>query len=152
MQNEMNNQTDLQVPEGFVLRENTVGFNSRFGAVYQSIDDRNPAVAFRVSDFHLNGRNICHGGALMTFADVVMADAARRLLGLEQHRATPTQTLNIDFLRPAFAGDWLKSRSELVKGGGRTLVLQTVITCGDRNIARANATFVLLESTKNTTA
>ena len=60
------------VPDGFVINLWQRGFGRTVGPFYSS---RDPAtnievMAFRVEEHHANGMNNCHGGMLMSFADM----------------------------------------------------------------------------------
>ena len=62
---------------------------------------------------HRNSFDVTHGGACMTFLDVVMATAAR---SLEPHMGVVTIEMKTSFLRPAAArpGDVLVGRGRLL--------------------------------------
>lgn len=52
-----------------------------------------------LADTHMNGRDVAHGGVVMTLLDVAMAFAARSLA--EDHSALATIEMKTTFMRPA---------------------------------------------------
>lgn len=77
-----------------------------FGA---SLSDRTAQVC--LDERHMNSREVCHGGALMTFADAFLGGVAHRAAG------TPVVTLSVqsNFLRPGKIGDWVTIRPRVTR-------------------------------------
>ena len=112
-------------------------FEDRAGPFYaKELDDGSKVCAFRAEQRHMNGAGFLHGGCLMTFADstifYIAQNELRGYMGVTLHMST-------DFLEPAQAGDLIEARGEIVRGGGKTIFLQGMITADDRPILRFDA-------------
>lgn len=78
-----------------------------------------------VESCHLNGANVCQGGALFTLADLSAA-------GLTQGEQLTTDS-TIHFLAPAQLGDRLTAHSEYIREG-RLSLIQTEIRNQDKKL------------------
>jgi acyl-CoA thioesterase len=67
-----------------------------------------------VTDKHLNGHQMCHGGFIFTLADSTFAFACN-----SHNKATVASAASIDFLKPAHAGDVLTCVGEEQVMSGR---------------------------------
>ena len=65
---------------------------------------------FRVSEKHINAGGVCHGGMLMTFADILIAAAVLKVT------SPPFVTIRLatDFVGPAPLGSWVEGVAEAV--------------------------------------
>ncbi|UTW56627.1 PaaI family thioesterase [Kordiimonas sp. SCSIO 12610] len=65
---------------------------------------------FRVADDHLNAGGVCHGGMLMTFADILIASAVFKVA------APPFVTIKLstNFVSSAKCGQWVEGEAEVV--------------------------------------
>jgi len=59
---------------------------------------------FRIAPRHLNAGGVLHGGMVMTFADIVLAQAVSRVIG----PPFVTIRLTTDFIGIAVEGDWVE--------------------------------------------
>ncbi|QGY39632.1 hotdog fold thioesterase [Pseudodesulfovibrio cashew] len=82
------------------------------------------------------------GGILATLLDEAMAHAA--LGGNAPGRFTTTVDLNVSYFRPAGLGDVLECEAKVVKRGGRVLFTEALVTRGEKEIARATASFLVV--------
>lgn len=132
----------LAVPDGFVPRPVGGGFLHDVGPIYVRHDDGGRArYGFRVAPRHCNPMDICHGGMLATFADVVLG-----LEGLRQAGAKgffTTISLNTDFIAPAPLGAWVEARAELLSRTRSMLFVQGLFTVGETPVLRASGVFRL---------
>ena len=118
-------------------------FAAAAGPWYWQLRDGVPILGMRVEERHISVRGACHGGVLMTMADL-MSLPAGRMAGLID-RLVPTMTLAMDFISPAGAGDWLEMHTDLLKRTRKTIFAQTVIRArGGDIVARSNAIFRIL--------
>lgn len=129
-----------EVPEGFEELPAGLGFTDVLRPVYRKQGDP-PAIGIFVREPHTNLLNICHGGVLMTLADVGAAWAINSARG----EALPAPTLNLgfDFIAAAREGDWIEARADRVVVKKRVGFSSGVITSGDRVICRFSGTFYL---------
>lgn len=96
-------------PQGFepILSNSPFGWEN--GPIFERMDDQGRTRGFRVAERHINAGGACHGGMIMTFADILLATAVFDV-------AEPpfvTVRLTTDFLGPAFEGEWLEGRAEV---------------------------------------
>ncbi len=100
---------------------------------------------FRVDDCHINAGGICHGGMMMTFADILLSAAVMRVI------APPfvTVRLTTDFIGPARHDQWVSGRAHARpmrdKDGESDLVaVDGTVMAEDAVAARINAVFKAL--------
>ncbi len=129
-----------QPPPGFEELPEGLGFTDVLRPVYRRAGDI-PAIGRFVGPQHTNLINICHGGVLMTLADVGAAWAINARRG--EVKAAPTLSLGFDFVSAAREGDWLEAAADRVTVKRRVGFSSGVITSGDRVICRFNGTFFL---------
>ena len=126
-------------PPGFAPLRSGEGFNVLFGPVFGRFEDDRLILGFRVTKRHVNPHETCHGGALATFADFqgFAAQHAAKTANL----VTPTISMTIDFLAPARFGDWIESRTDLLRATRTMLFSQTVAAVGYRKVFRSSCVF-----------
>jgi uncharacterized protein (TIGR00369 family) len=126
------------IPGGFEPIERPGGFGSAFGPVY--FNRATTTLGFRVSAFHVNQFNVCHGGAMATFADMQIAAITHSgQLSAEHHR--PTINLSVDYIAPAPLGAWVEAAVMLIRTTRRIVFTQTLIAVDGNPVARANASY-----------
>jgi uncharacterized protein (TIGR00369 family) len=96
-------------------------------------------LGFRVGAQHCNLHGVCHGGMLATVADQAMGLGAGSRS--EGPLATATISLSIDFLRPAKLGDWVESRTKVVRETRNLLFSEGALLVGEQSVVRMNAIF-----------
>ena len=89
-----------------------IPFVEHLGITLESFDDGASVLHYPVRPEHLNSFDVTHGGAVMTFMDVVMAAAAR---SVDKDKGVVTIEMKTSFMRPAkvHAGDTLVARGAL---------------------------------------
>lgn len=94
-----------------------------------ALDDIGPGYArmsMQVRDWMVQGQGVCHGGLLFALADTAMAFASN------SHNETHTAlNANIDFLRPARAGETLVAEAREDNRTRRTGMYNVDISNGD---------------------
>ena len=132
------------IPEGYRQLNWSRGFGVQIGPLFERGGER-PLLAFRVEQHHTNGLGNCHGGMLMSFADMAWG----RIISIERSSRWVTVRLTCDFLSGAQMGDWVEGSSEIISeqddiftvrgriwSGERTLMTGTGVFKGLRHIAR----------------
>lgn len=115
------------------------------GPWYWRMDADVPVFGMRVGAHHVSIRGVCHGGVLMTFADMQSLPAGY-MAGLID-RLVPTLTLTADFITPAAEGDWLELRSELLRRTGKSLFTQALVRSQRGDVVlRSSAVFRILSA------
>ena len=120
------------VPEGFVINLWQRGFGRTVGPFYSSRDPQThiEVMAFRVEEHHANGMNNCHGGMLMSVADMAWG----RVISNQREVGWVTIRLVTDFIGPGLMGDWVEGTSEIIAEDGDIFTVAGRIWCGDRTL------------------
>jgi uncharacterized protein (TIGR00369 family) len=100
---------------------------------FRQEEDGSIRCAFRATKKHMNGAGAMHGGCMMTFADFCLfaiSHPVREAAG----ESTPmvTISLNGEFVGPAFEGDLIEARGEVVRAGGSLIFIRGLIETGGR--------------------
>jgi uncharacterized protein (TIGR00369 family) len=126
---------DLSIPAGFriVPMDRFVGVN---GPLYARREGERLVLGFRVEMRHCNPANICHGGMLMTLADMLLGMGAnfQGKLG----RFLPTVSMTTDFLAPAPLGAWVEGRTEILRTTRNLVFAQCLVTVDGTPALRAS--------------
>lgn len=97
-----------------------------------SMDAGRAIMTMEVQDYMLNGYALCHGGYIFALADDAFAYATN-----SQNQAAVASSCSIDFLRPAYLGETLTARAEMLHQTARTGLYDVVVTnAGGDIIAR----------------
>ncbi|MEZ5730200.1 MAG: PaaI family thioesterase [Burkholderiaceae bacterium] len=96
-----------RIPEPFKpLQLSPNPFIDDVGPLYGAMIDGRFVMGFQVEERHCNPAGNCHGGMLMTLADMVLLIGAN--FGAGVNRFLVTVSLATDFLAPAPVGSWLE--------------------------------------------
>ena len=137
--------TDNDIPTGFTRADFTPGFLDHGGPYYLHPREGAPQlVALRICDHHINYKDAAHGGVISTFADVALSHA---VYDAERPRLAPsTVNLQVNYLKGARLGDWLKARVRIDRLGGRLAYTSGEICRGDEPIATMSGVFAIRRS------
>lgn len=89
---------------------------------------------------HCNLRGIVHGGVFATIAD--MALGYTLAFSSDPPRGFVTANLSIDYAGSAKVGDWMTTRTDVQRQGGRLAFANCYIHVGEQRIARASGVFL----------
>ena len=128
------------VPAGFEQLDVGYGFTDNLRPLYRKVDHDAKTIDFGliVEPGHSNTMGICHGGALMTLADIAAASGANLVRGIVA--GAPTINLSMDFVSTAKQGDWIETRLEGVELKRLFGFARGVIRSERGMVARFNAT------------
>jgi uncharacterized protein (TIGR00369 family) len=132
-----------EIPEGFERMPEGLGFTDILQPLYRRVRDGQVALGMFVQDNHTNMLQICHGGVLMTLADVAAASAVNH--AREKVAGAPTINLSFDFIAAARVGDWLQAQADRVTVKRRFGFSSGVVESGERIIMRFSGNFYLPE-------
>jgi uncharacterized protein (TIGR00369 family) len=135
--------SDVSIPEGFVEMPAGLGFTDNLAPLYRRVRGQDVSFGLRVEAQHCNLMGICHGGALMTLADIAAATGIN--LRLPEAAGLPTINLSFDFISPGRLGRWLQTRTHHVEVKRRFGFCTGVVEDSDRTVMRYSGTFYLPE-------
>lgn len=135
----MNQESIESVPGGYQPIPEGLGFTDNLKPCYRRLEGDELTFGLLVSSQHSNSMGICHGGALMTLADIAAASWANKARGVIA--GAPTVNLSIDFVSAAKQGQWIEARLEGVSLKRLFGFSRGVIVSSRGEVARFNATF-----------
>ena len=135
----MNDTVIEPIPEGFEPLPEGLGFTDTLKPCYRKQEGDSMVFGLRIEKQHGNMMGICHGGVLMTLADIAAASCANMARGIIA--GAPTINLSMDFISAARQGQWIEARSEGVTIK-RLFGFSRGVIVGSRGVvARYNTTF-----------
>lgn len=133
------------VPDGYVINLWQRGFGRTVGPFYSRREpDNSETMAFRVEEHHANGMNNCHGGMLMSFADMAWG----RIISNTREMGWVTVRLVTDFLSGAQMNDWVEGSSEIISEQDDLFTVRGRIWCGERTLMTGTAVYKGIRSIK----
>lgn len=96
--------------------------SQHLGMEIESVAAGKAVMTMWVQPWMLNGHGSIQGGMLFTFADSAFAFACNGY-----NKVTIGQGCSIDYLKPAFAGEFLRARARELHRGGRTGTYDVVV-------------------------
>lgn len=134
--------TTASIPDGFEAMPDGLAYSDSLRPYYRRVgDDREIVFGLLVVEQHCNLMGICHGGALMTLADIAAASTVSSRL--EEPRGLPTVSLSFDFMSPGRKGSWLQTHTDHVEIKRRFGFCAGVIRDGDKVIVRYSGSFYI---------
>ena len=124
------------------LQTNTTSFAFQMGLEITSMADGMSDGVLNVDQRHQNTVGLVHGGVLCTMADTLCGAAV--ISGIDTNRHPLTMDLNISFLKAA-RGDRITGSARTIHLGRRTAKVECSLVSDDVLIARAYASFILVE-------
>ena len=135
----MSNAPDI--PEGFTPRRFGDGFIAVNGPLYLKKLERGILLGFRVEARHCNPMDICHGGMISTFCDMLLPISAHYLTEDLGRRFLPTINLQVDFLAPSPKGAWVQGEAQLLRATRSMVFMQGLVTADGQSVARVSGIF-----------
>ncbi len=137
----MSDTTIEQVPEGFTRMSEGLGFPDILQPSYRRIEGDSVSFGLVVQQQHGNLMGTCHGGVLMTLADIAAASGVNMARGVRA--GSPTINLALDFISAARIGQWIQADVQLVTVKRRFGFCSGAIVNSEGVVARFNATCYL---------
>lgn len=135
----MSKTTNDQVPEGFERLPLGLGFTDNLQPLYRRVSGDEVSFGLLVEPQHSNMMGICHGGVLMTLADITAATGTNVARGVAA--GSPTIQLSIDYISAARQGQWLWSAVEHVNTKRLFGFCSGAIYNSSNTVARFSGTF-----------
>ena len=136
-------------PDGFAPIESHSHFGCRNGPLFERSDsDGVWQRGIRIMEKHVNAGGFCHGGMLMTMADIVLA---RGVITVAPHPFV-TMRMTTDFIGTAMLGEWVAGSARVSRKTGSMVFVEGELTAvkGEKRrvILTASGIFKLLRSKK----
>lgn len=134
-------------PEGFVRHTRRSPLTDPWEPLYARETAEAVQLAVEVREAHCNARGFAHGGFISALADNAMGLSVVRLARLQpgqEEASAVTVTLALDYLDTARIGEWLEVRPTVLKLGRSLAFAECRVVCGERLIARGNASFKMV--------
>ncbi|MFO1238471.1 MAG: PaaI family thioesterase [Alphaproteobacteria bacterium] len=129
------------IPEGYRQMNWTQGFGRQIGPLYERNEPGGGYTrGFLVSEHHTNGMRNCHGGMLMSFADMAFGHAITQ----KAHRYWVTVRLLTDFLSSASVGEFVEGTAEVMGEEDDLYTVRGRIWTGERTIMTGTGVFKAL--------
>ncbi len=131
-------------PAGYVPIVSNSNFGWENGPIFEYKDKNLLKRGFRVAERHINAGGSCHGGMIMTFADILMASAVM------QYADPPfvTVRLTTDFIGPSLLGDWLEGTAEVTVPEDGLIAVSGIIQNNKRVVAGCSGLFKVFVKSK----
>ena len=126
------------VPAGFTRWRERPGFIAVVGPLYMRHEPGRLLLGFRVEPRHCNPMDICHGGMMATFCDMLLPIGAHALSEAVHGRFLPTISLQLDYLAPAPLGCWVQGETQLLSTTRTMVFAQALVTADGVPAARAS--------------
>ncbi len=120
----------MDIPAGFSridLPSNA--FMNANGPVYVRMDGEQLILGVFIEERHCSSIGLCHGGMLMTLADLILTIGVNVQAKLS--RFLPTVSVTCDFLGPAPKGSWLEARVSVLRTTRNLAFAQGLLTLAD---------------------
>jgi uncharacterized protein (TIGR00369 family) len=131
--------TTAQAPPGFERLPQGLGYTDSLQPCYRQVDGDIVSFGLVVQPQHSNTMGICHGGVLMTLADITAATGVNVARGVTA--GSPTVHLSIDYISSARQGEWIQANVEQVSVKRRFGFCSGGIYNDHGVVARFNGTF-----------
>lgn len=127
-------------PEGYASILSTSPFGWENGPIFDRTTEDGFMRGFRIAPRHLNAGGVLHGGMVMTFADIVLAQAVSRVT----EPPFVTIRLTTDFIGIAVEGDWVEGTAVAEEPVDGIVAVTGSIQVQGRAIASAQGLFKTL--------
>lgn len=127
----------LPPPAGFrAIRLGVNPFLQANGPLFGRLDGERFVIGLRIERRHCNPAGNCHGGMLLTLADMTLIVCSNVQAGI--NRYLTTVNLSMDFIRGAPMGAWLEGRTEVLRVARTMVFSQAILSIDGEPAARAS--------------
>lgn len=130
------------IPAGFAPLRTRSGFSLTVGPWYEKREGDSVVRGFRVDRRHINSLGIVHGGMMMSFADVLMGEAAWRATG----RHSVTSRATVDFVDAGRLGDWIEGQGEITRSTRNLVFARARVWTGRRTLLTSSGVFTFIRA------
>ncbi len=106
------------------------------GPFFFRMEGEHPRSVFRVQQHNCNAHDSVHSGVLMAFADYTLCLGAN---GGSESESVATVSCNSEFVAPAYMGDLIHGRGEVIKRGGSMVFVRCELLVDESVIMTSSA-------------
>jgi uncharacterized protein (TIGR00369 family) len=132
--------TQPDIPSGFGPVEIGGPYMALNGPLYAKLEGGRLLMGFRVEMRHTNPLQICHGGMMASFADMLIPCASMYQSDMLR-RFLPTISLNIDYVGAAPLGAWVQGEAQVLRTTRNMLFGQGLVTADGEVALRFSGIF-----------
>lgn len=133
---------DAAPPPGFRRLRDFCAFVTVNGPLWGRVEpDGAFSMGSRLTADHSNLAGMCHGGWLMSLADMATGFACTTGSDAARRKFLPTVSLQADFLAPARPGQWAQATARVLQVGRRIAFAECLVTADGEPVLRASGTF-----------
>ena len=129
------------IPAGFSPVPSLGGFMAVNGPLYVRHEGDEVQFGFRVEKRHVNPLDICHGGMLATFCDMLLPLSIHQKSKEVGRRFLPTINLQIDYLAPSPLGSWVQGEAQVLRATRSLVFAQGLVTADGVPAVRMSGIF-----------
>ena len=129
------------VPAGFRPLPRMGEFIGVNGPLYLKHEGDLVQLGFRVEARHTNPMQICHGGMMASFCDMLLPISVHRKSSEVGMRFLPTISLQIDYLAPAPLGAWVQGEAQVLRTTRSLVFAQGLVEADGTPVARVSGIF-----------
>ena len=111
------------------------------GPLFVRVDGAVVSVGFRVEARHCNPMQICHGGMLASFCDMLLPVSVHRKSAEVGLRFLPTVSLQLDYLAPSPLGAWVEGEADVLKVTRTMVFVQGLVRADGVPAVRCSGVF-----------
>ena len=130
----------MSPPSGFTPLARISPVSELIGPIYSRGGGLDLELGLYAQQKHCNLRGSVHGGIFAALAD--MALGYTLAFSADPPRGYVTANLTIDYAGGAKVGDWMSTRTDVQRQGGRLAFANCYIHVGEQRIVRASAVFL----------
>lgn len=134
----MSEDTSPAVPAGFRPVSAGAGFIAANGPLFLRHEGELVQLGFRVEARHCNPMDICHGGMMATFCDMLLPLVTHRRVPEIARRFLPTIALQIDYLAPSPLGAWVQGEAQVLRTTRTMVFAQGLVSADGTPVARCS--------------
>jgi uncharacterized protein (TIGR00369 family) len=129
------------IPAGFKPLPKMGEFIGVNGPLYLKHEGDLVQLGFRVEARHTNPMQICHGGMMASFCDMLLPLSVHRKNREVGMRFLPTISLQIDYLAPSPLGAWVQGEAQVLRTTRSLVFAQGLVEADGTPVARVSGIF-----------
>ena len=137
----------MNIPAGFEPFSRKSPVTEPWEPIFAKRTPEAVVLAVRLAKAHTNSRGFAHGGFISALADQAMGSSLVLTSLDTEKQSAITVSLSVDFIGSAKIGQWVEFTTTFIKAGSTLCFTQCFVSADHIPVARANATFRVVELT-----